>query len=79
MVSASILVADDQQHVVEALRLLLKPEGYRIDTADSPACVLDALARQTYDAMVMDLNYARDTTSGREGLDLIRSIRERDT
>lgn len=79
MVPPSILVADDQPHVVEALRLLLKPEGYQIDAANSPACVLDALARQTYDAMVMDLNYARDTTSGREGLDLIRRIRERDT
>ena len=78
MVPPSILVADDQPHVVEALRLLLKSEGYRIDAAHSPACVLDALARETYDTVVMDLNYARDTTSGREGLDLIRGIRERD-
>jgi phosphoserine phosphatase RsbU/P len=78
MVPASILVADDQPHIVEALRLLLKPEGYRIDTAHSPSCVLTAMDRQAYDVVVMDLNYARDTTSGREGLDLIGRIRDRD-
>jgi phosphoserine phosphatase RsbU/P len=78
VVPPSILVADDQPHVIEALRLLLKPAGYRIDTADSPAGVLATLQRQSYDVVVMDLNYARDTTSGREGLDLIRAIRTGD-
>jgi sigma-B regulation protein RsbU (phosphoserine phosphatase) len=74
----SILVADDQPHILEALRLLLKSEGYRIDTADSPGSVLETMERRTYDALLMDLNYARDTTSGREGLNLIRQIRQRD-
>jgi phosphoserine phosphatase RsbU/P len=76
---ASVLVADDQPHVVDALRLLLKPEGYQIDTADSPRALLASLRRRSYDVVLMDLNYARDTTSGREGLDLIGGIRETDT
>ena len=73
----SILVAD-QAHVVEALRLLLKPEGFQIHTADSPSAILDALRHRTYDLVLMDLNYARDTTSGREGLDVIGGIRQTD-
>lgn len=79
MSPGSILVADDQPHVVEALRLLLKPEGFQIDTADSPAAILEALRRRTYDVVLMDLNYARDTTSGDEGLDMIGEIRNSDT
>ena len=61
--SARIVIADDQADVVEALRLLLKPEGYQIDTADSPGAVLRLLERRDYDVVLMDLNYARDTTS----------------
>jgi DNA-binding NtrC family response regulator len=76
--SARILIADDQADVVEALRLLLKPEGYQIDTADSPAAVLRLLDRREYDLILMDLNYARDTTSGQEGLDLVAGIRASD-
>src|SRR5436190_21847574 len=73
-----ILVADDQPDVLEALRLLLKPEGYQTDTADSPAAVLRALERHEYDVALIDLNYARDTTSGQEGLDLLDRIRAAD-
>ena len=70
--SPHVLVADDQPDVLEALRLLLKGEGYAIDTAASPAAVLAARARRDdFDAVLIDLNYARDTTSGREGLDLL--------
>jgi DNA-binding NtrC family response regulator len=76
--SARILIADDQADVVEALRLLLKSEGYQIDTADSPAAVLRHLDRRDYDVILMDLNYARDTTSGQEGLDLVTEIRAGD-
>src|ERR671930_177330 len=76
--SARILIADDQPDVVEALRLLLKPEGFQIDTADSPSAVLRHLDRREYDVVLMDLNYARDTTSGREGLDLVTEIRAGD-
>jgi len=79
MPTGSILVADDQPHVVEALRLLLKPAGFKIDTADAPAAILDAVRQHAYDVVLMDLNYARDTTSGREGLDLIGGIRQTDT
>jgi phosphoserine phosphatase RsbU/P len=72
------LIADDQPDVIEALRLLLKQEGYQIETASSPAGVLDNLSRSQFDVLLMDLNYDRDTTSGREGLDLLRSVRRLD-
>src|SRR6202142_1951316 len=69
-----ILAADDQQHVLEALELLLRPQGYEVETARSPALVRDALATGSYDALLIDLNYTRDTTSGQEGLDLLSEI-----
>jgi DNA-binding NtrC family response regulator len=75
---ASVLIADDQPDVLEALRLLLKAEGYRIESAGSPAALLDAVEARDFDAVLMDLNYARDTTSGQEGLDLITEIQQRE-
>jgi DNA-binding NtrC family response regulator len=69
-----ILAADDQQHILEALELLLKPHGYKVDSARSPALVREALAGGSYDAVLIDLNYTRDTTSGQEGLDLLSEI-----
>ena len=77
-VAPRILVADDQPDVLEALRLLLKAEGYHIETAASPAGILAAIEDKEYDVLVMDLNYARDTTSGQEGLDLLHTIRNVD-
>ncbi len=73
-----ILVADDQPDILEALRLLLKGEDYDVETALSPAGVL--LAVQTAISMPrsIDLNYARDTTSGDEGIDLLGRIRAAD-
>jgi CheY-like chemotaxis protein len=73
-----ILIADDQQDVLEALRLLLKGEGFRIDTVTSPAGIVAALEENDFDALLMDLNYTRDTTSGREGLDLLPQITDLD-
>ncbi|HEX8493157.1 MAG TPA: sigma-54 dependent transcriptional regulator [Pyrinomonadaceae bacterium] len=73
-----ILIADDQTDVLEALRLLLKGEGYRIESVNSPARVLEILKAQDFDVLLMDLNYARDTTSGQEGLDLLREIQTLD-
>lgn len=69
-----ILVADDQSDVREALRLLLKAEGYAIETVSNPAAALEALQGGEFDIMLMDLNYQRDTTSGREGMDLLSQI-----
>ena len=66
-----ILAADDQPHILEALQLLLHPQGYRVESAKSPAEVRLALAVDSYDALLIDLNYTRDTTSGGEGLDLL--------
>jgi DNA-binding NtrC family response regulator len=73
-----ILIADDQRDVLEALRLLLKGEGYHIDSVESPAAVLAASERREYDVALIDLNYARDTTSGEEGLDLLARLRAAD-
>ena len=70
-----ILVADDQPDILEALRLLLKGEGYAIETAASPAAVMAALEAREFAAALIDLNYARDTTSGQEGLDLLPASR----
>ena len=72
------LIADDQPDVRAALRLLLKNAGYQTEAADSPAAVLDAIKHQKFDLVLMDLNYARDTTSGKEGLDLISRIQALD-
>ena len=69
-----ILIADDQADVIEALRLLLKGEGFAIGSATSPAGVLDLATREEFDAVLMDLNYQRDTTSGVEGLDLLSKL-----
>ncbi len=69
-----VLVADDQPDVLEALRLLLSHQGFETTTVASPEAVISALGRQAFDVLLMDLNYTRDTTSGREGLDLLSRI-----
>jgi sigma-B regulation protein RsbU (phosphoserine phosphatase) len=74
-----ILIADDQSDVLEALRLLLRNEGYVVELASSPAGVLNALSRRSFDTLLIDLNYARDTTSGREGIDLLSRIQALDS
>jgi len=73
-----VLIADHQPDVLEALRLLLKGEGYRIESAGSPAGILESIDANEFDAVLMDLNYARDTTSGQEGLDLLSQLRSHD-
>jgi DNA-binding NtrC family response regulator len=73
-----LLVADDQPDVIEALRLLLKGEAFQVDTATSPRQVLSAVEQRDYDVALIDLNYARDTTSGREGLDLLGRLQSLD-
>src|ERR1700684_4323028 len=73
-----ILASADQPHILEAIQLLLHPQGYRVESAKSPAEVREALASDSvvnsYDALLIDLNYTRDTTSGQEGLDLLSEI-----
>jgi DNA-binding NtrC family response regulator len=69
-----ILIADDQADVLESLRLLLKGEGYNIETVTHPAAVLSAVEKKEFDILLIDLNYSRDTTSGAEGLELLRQI-----
>jgi DNA-binding NtrC family response regulator len=73
-----ILIADDQPDVLEALRLLLKSEGYQIETVKSPAAVVKAVEARDYALVLMDLNYARDTTSGQEGLELLNRLQTAD-
>ena len=69
-----LLIADDQAHILEALQLLLKPEGYQLHTARSPAEAMAELLCESFDAVLIDLNYSRDTTSGAEGLELLRQV-----
>ena len=74
-----VLIADDQTDVLEALRLLLKSEGYQSEAVTSPAAVLGVLQEREFDVLLMDLNYARDTTSGKEGLDLLHRVQTADS
>src|SRR5579864_9788766 len=74
-----ILIADDQPDVLEALRFLIKAEGYQAEAVNSPAGILDAVESSDFDAVVMDLNYTRDTTSGKEGLDLLNRLQAMDS
>jgi DNA-binding NtrC family response regulator len=74
-----VLIADDQRDVLEALRLLLKAEGYQLELASSPAAIVSAIEKTEFDAVLMDLNYTRDTTSGQEGLDLLSRIQSIDS
>lgn len=73
-VSKKVLIADDQPDVLVALDLLLKSEGWQTVPATSPAGVLAAVARHRLAAILLDLNYTRDTTSGQEGLDLLTEL-----
>ena len=73
-----ILIADDQPDVLNALRLLLKGQGYETETVASPGELLRAMAERDFDLLLMDLNYARDTTSGHEGLDLLNQLKQKD-
>jgi sigma-B regulation protein RsbU (phosphoserine phosphatase) len=75
-VQQRILIADDQQDILDALRLLLKGQGYTTQGVTSPSDLLEALAGNEFDLLLMDLNYARDTTSGQEGLDLLALLQE---
>jgi len=74
MPNTRILIADDQPDVRESLRLLLKAEGYKVETAASPAAVVAAVETQRPDLILMDMNYSQDTTSGREGLELLAKL-----
>ncbi|BDC50111.1 sigma-54-dependent Fis family transcriptional regulator [Bryobacterales bacterium F-183] len=74
-----ILIADDQPDILEALRLLLKAEGFQTELASSPSAVLQLIEAKEFDLLIMDLNYTRDTTSGQEGLDLLTRIQTLDT
>jgi len=74
-----ILIADDQPDVIESLRLLLKAEGFQTEAVSSPAAILAAVETKDFDAALIDLNYARDTTSGQEGLDLLTRLQSLDS
>ncbi len=69
-----VLLADDQPDVLTALSLLLKSEGWSTKSVSTPAEILEAIENDSFDAVLMDLNYSRATTSGEEGLELLRRI-----
>ncbi len=74
-----VLICDDQPDVLEALRFLLKREGYKTESAESPRQALQLLETRDFDAAIIDLNYTRDTTSGGEGLDLLARMQAIDS
>ena len=74
-----LLIADDQPHILEALELLLAPEGYALESVRTPELALAALSHESFDGLLIDLNYTRDTTSGQEGLDLVSRVKEIDS
>ena len=74
-----VLIADDQPHILEALQILLRNCGFATETVSHPAGLLSALESSTFDVVLMDLNYTRDTTGGGEGLDLVSRIRSIDS
>ena len=73
-----VLVAEDQEDVIAALHLLLKSAGYEAEFVRSPEGALTALAKESFDAILLDLNYSRDTTSGTEGLELLSKVQAMD-
>jgi sigma-B regulation protein RsbU (phosphoserine phosphatase) len=78
-VRGRVLIADDQPDLLDALRLLLKSEGLHMEAVTSPEAVLSAVRSKTFDLLLMDLNYTGDTTSGREGIDLIQRVQAIDS
>ncbi len=78
-VQPRVLIADDQPDLLDALRLLLKAEGIAMEAVTSPDAVLTAVEASTYDLLLMDLNYTEDTTSGREGIDLLARVQQHDS
>src|SRR5687768_16909808 len=77
-VQPRILIADDQADLIDALGLMLKGEGIQMESVTSPDATLAAVANRSYDLLLMDLNYTGDTTSGREGIDLLSRVRALD-
>jgi sigma-B regulation protein RsbU (phosphoserine phosphatase) len=75
---ARLLIADDQPHILTALEMLLDGNGYQTQLVTNPAAVLESLQRETFDTVLLDLNYTRDTTGGAEGLELVTQIRSID-
>jgi DNA-binding NtrC family response regulator len=73
-----VLAADDQPQVLSAIKLLLRSEGFEVETVSSPAAAYRAVEARTFDVVLIDLNYARDTTSGAEGLELLERLRAYD-
>jgi DNA-binding NtrC family response regulator len=77
--SGEILIADDQQHILDTLELLLESEGFNVTTVTSPQEVLTLLSRRTFDLLLTDMNFKQDTTSGIEGIELVKTVREKDS
>src|SRR4051794_36792911 len=77
-VQPRILIADDQPDLLDALRLLLKGQGIAMEAVTSPDAAVASVAEAQFDLVLMDLNYTSDTTSGREGLDLVKRIQAHD-
>jgi len=78
-VPSRLLIADDQPDLIDALRLLLKDQSIEVSAVCSPEAALAAIAANSFDLLLMDLNYTGDTTSGREGFDLLSRVQAVDS
>ena len=73
----TVLIIDDNPAVGEALSLLLSLHDIRPLVALTPEDGLEMLERESVDVVIQDMNFTADTTSGEEGVDLFRAIRQR--
>ncbi len=72
--NATILIADDDEDIRLALTLLLQANGFRIIEAENPKEVIIQAERQKPDLILLDMNFNRDTTSGKEGLEILTQL-----
>ncbi len=73
-----ILAVDDNQDILFALKLLLKPHVELIDTLSKPEGISDYLNKEDYDVILLDMNFTKDAISGQEGFDCLEKILEID-
>ena len=74
--NAKILAVDDDQDVLVAVKMLLRPEVKEIVTEKNPEKILSLLAQNQFDLILLDMNYKSSLNTGNEGIFWLRKIRE---
>ncbi|HYW95167.1 MAG TPA: sigma-54 dependent transcriptional regulator [Bacteroidales bacterium] len=72
--TGKILVVDDNQDILFALKLLLRPEVERIETLPGPERIPEMMAEDSWDVILLDMNFTKDAISGQEGFDWLERI-----